>query len=52
LDKLKTDLIGEIVYNLCDGLENGIVAYEKIFKFCLKKKMEAINLTSILGTGF
>jgi len=36
--------VGEMVFNLSEGLENQMSDYEKIFGYCVKKNIEKLNL--------
>lgn len=42
-------MVGEIVFNLCEGLENEMTDYEKIFKYCVKRNIEKLNLPSSIS---
>ncbi len=42
-------MVGEIVFNLCEGLENQMTDYEQIFRFCVKKNLEKLNIPSTVS---
>ena len=42
------DIAGEIIYSLCDGLEEGIANYKIIFNYCTSKNLDRLNLNPMI----
>lgn len=42
------EIAGEIIYSLCDGLEEGIENYQLIFKYCTQIMLDRLQLNPMI----